>query len=117
MMKRSGLFITGLIIAGCCSGCMRLTEIQPEFGPPGTAVYVKCEGMFGDPSQQSLKWDCKTLCDPFSGAFTVPAADQGAEPGKHKVTLVDNLYGNEAFLIFPIFRIRQDIATFTVTAR
>lgn len=94
-----------------------MVEMHPTSGPPGTAVYVKCTGMFGDPAQQTLRWDGKTLCDPFSGSFTIPAVDQGGEPGRHRVTLVDNLDDNEAFLIFPIFRIRQDSSVFTVTSR
>jgi len=116
-MKRLGLFMVAVIVAGWCSGCTQLVEIQPDASPPGTAVYVRCKGMFGDPAQQSLKWDGKTICDPFSGSFTVPAVNQGGEPGEHRVTVVDNLDGNEAFLIFPIFRIRQDSTIFTVTSR
>lgn len=116
MKKLLTMLLSGLFLISCV-GCTQLVEIQPKSGPPGTAVYVKCKGMFGDPAQQSLKWDGKTICNPFPGSFTVPAVDQGGEPGKHRVTLVDNLDANEAFLIFPIFRLREDSTTFTVISR
>lgn len=114
-MKRMFSLLSLVVVLFFAVGCTQLVEIQPKSGPPGTAVYVKCKGMFGDPAQQSLKWDGKTICKPFPGSFTVPAVEQGGKPGKHRVTLVDNLDANEAFLIFPIFRGREDSATFTVT--
>ena len=97
------------------AGCTRIVQMDPVSGPPGTPVYIKCCGMFGDPAEQSLKWDGKTISHPFPGSFVVPAANRGGKEGKHTVTLVDNLDANEAFLLFPIFRWRWDSATFTVT--
>ena len=112
-MVKTCLYIalTGVLILG---GCTQIAQMEPTSGPPGTPVYVKCGGMFGDPAEQSIKWDGKTLHNPFSGSFVVPA---DSEAGKHHVTLVDNLDASEAFLIFPIFRMRHDTETFTVTSR
>jgi len=114
-MKRFFSGITLVIVLALFSGCTRIVQMEPTSGPPGTPVYLKCCGMFGDPAAQSLKWDRKTLSCPFPGSFVVPAVNQGGSKGKHTVTLVDNLDANEAFLIFPIFRWRQAYATFTVT--
>ncbi len=112
---RHGLVcLSGFIALFVMTGCTQVVEMSPKSGPPGTVVYVKCSGMFGDPSKQSVKWDGKTIKDPFPGSFTVPAVDQGGSPGKHKVTIVDKLDDNEAFLIFPIFRGREASATFVV---
>lgn len=97
------------------SGCTKIVKIEPTSGPPGTPVYVKTCNTFGDPTAITLKWDGKTLCDSFCGSFIVPAVNNGGKPGKHKVTLVDNFDPSEAFLLFPIFRLHHDTATFTVT--
>lgn len=94
------------------NGCTRIEKLQPSSGPAGSTVYVKTAGMWGNPIEQHIKWDGEIISDPFPGSFTVPAT---SSPGKHKVTLVDELDADEAFLLFPIFRKRTDSATFTVT--
>ena len=114
-MKRLFPYLALVTVLCLFSGCTRIVQMEPTSGPPGTPVYIKCCGIFGDPAAQSLKWDGKSLCDPFPGSFVVPAVNQGGKPGKHRVTLIDNLDANEAFLLFPIFRWRQDSVTFTVT--
>ncbi len=93
-------------------GCTRIVSMKPNFGPPGTVVTIKYEGLWGDPCAQSLRWDGKTISDPFSGTFVVPF---DATPGLHKITLVDKLDASEAALIFPIFRLRYAWDKFTVT--
>ncbi len=97
-------------------GCTKIVKMEPTSGPPGTPVYIKCCGMFGDPTAQRVLWDGKTVSAPFPGSFLVPALDKGGEIGKHRVTLVDELDASEAFLVFPIFRNRFSSATFEVTA-
>ena len=105
-----------VVMAGLwASGCTQIVEMEPTSGPPGTPVYLKCSGMFGDPCGRTLKWDGQMLCDSFPGSFVVPAVNQGGKPGKHRVTLVDDLDADEAFLIFPIVRLRHDTVTFRVT--
>lgn len=107
---RLALLVTVLLAAGCTH-----MEISPSQGPPGTTVYVDAKNMFGDPIEQSLRWDGRTIRDPFPGSFVVPAISQGGALGEHKVTLVDNLDSSEALLMFPLFRLRHCSATFTVT--
>jgi len=114
-MKRVSLFLSTLVVIAFMSGCAKIVSIEPTSGPPGTPVYIKTQNTFGDPAAITLKWDGDTLCDPFCGAFIVPAVDEGGEPGKHKVTLIDDFDPAEGFLIFPIFRLHHDTATFTVT--
>ena len=97
------------------AGCTRIVNIEPASGPPGIPVYVTCSGMFGDPGARRLKWDGKTIRDPFAGSFTVPAIDNGGTCGEHKITIVDKLDCDEASLLFPIFRLRSDSVTFEVT--
>ena len=109
------LYLSPLILLSLATGCTRIVKMEPSSGPPGTPVYIKCCGMFGDPAGQSLKWDGKTLSEPFPGSFVVPAVGQGGQAGEHKVLLVDNLDASEAMLIFPLFRSRWHSATFTVT--
>ena len=106
------ILLASLIIS---AGCTRIVEMEPTSGPPGTAVYIKCCGMFGDPAKQSLKWDGDVIRKPFPGSFVVPAVNDGGTPGKHRVTLIDNLDASEVFLLFPLFRFHQDTTTFTVT--
>lgn len=105
----------GLALVFMVGGCTQIVHMEPASGPPGTPVYIKCCGMFGDPAAQSLKWDGKTIRNPFPGSFVVPASDKGGTPGKHTIVLVDDLDASEAFLIFPIFRVRHAAATFVVT--
>jgi len=114
-MKHIHLGILAALMLSVFAGCTRIVKIEPTSGPPGTPVYIKCSGMFGDPCCRSLKWDGDTIKKPFPGSFCIPAVDQGGDPGRHTVTLVDNLDASEAFLIFPIFRVRQDSVSFTVT--
>ena len=116
-MKRRYLYLLAILATmTLTAGCTRITSCQPLSGPPGQSVYLSACGMFGDPAEQSLKWDGKVIRDPFPGSFTVPAIDQGGTVGKHKITLVDKLDVNEAFLIFPVFRTRRHTVTFRVTA-
>ena len=114
-MQRAIVFLMGLVLLLLVvgAGCTQM-EMEPSQGPPGTTVYVKACNMFGDPAKQSLKWDGDTIRNPFPGSFVVPAVDQGGEPGKHKVTLVDNLDGGEVLLWFPLLRVRHASETFTV---
>jgi hypothetical protein len=114
-MKREPLLLGVLVLVVWVSGCTKIVQIEPTSGPPGTPVYVKSCNTFGDPAAITLKWDGDKLCDPFCGAFIVPAVNDGGEPGKHRVTLIDNFDASEAFLIFPIFRLHHDTATFIVT--
>jgi len=110
--------VSAVLVMACgmlSLGCTQIVSIEPKSGSPGTAVYVKSSGLFGDPADQCLMWDGKKICEPFSGSFVIPDADKGGKPGKHTVTLVDNLDATEAFLIFPIFRMRLDSAKITVT--
>ena len=96
-------------------GCTQIVKMEPTSGPPGTPVRVTCNGMWGDPSDQVLKWDNDSIRKPFPGFFTVPPVEKGGTPGKHSITVIDNLDANEAFLIFPIFRWRMSTVHFTVT--
>lgn len=98
-----------LILVG--GGCTKIVKLDPASGPAGQPVYISSSGMFGDPASSCLKWDGDVISDPCPGSFVVPA---DAKPGKHKVTLIDNLDDSEAFLIWPIFRLRQDSVTFVV---
>ncbi len=114
-MKAKLLLMLVLSAGLVLGGCTKIMKMEPSSGPPGTPVWIKCCGTFGDPANLSLKWDGDSISNPFPGSFIVPAASHGGEPGKHKVMLVDNLDASEAFLIFPIFRLRHSTATFTVT--
>jgi len=107
---RSTVLVMVLLVTGCTH-----MEINPSHGPPATTVYVNANNMFGDPVEQTLKWDGHILRDPFPGSFVVPAISEGGAPGDHKVTLVDNLDASEALLMFPLFRARHCSTTFTVT--
>lgn len=113
MRCASLLLIVGLL--SISSGCTRIVKMEPTSGPPGTAVYVKCCGMFGDPAAQKIKWDGDTIGNPFPGSFVVPMPEKGGTPGKHTVTLIDDVDATEAFLIFPLLRIRHAQANFIVT--
>ncbi len=113
-MKSILTILTVVVTLIAMNGCTTIEKLEPASGPAGTTVYVKTSGMWGNPIEQHLKWDGETFSDPFPGSFTVPAM---TDPGKHKVTLVDELDADEAFLLFPIFRMRTDSATFTVTER
>ena len=115
-MKRIAPCLGLLMILSAATGCTKMVQMEPTSGPPGTAVWIKCTGMLGDPERLSVKWDGKTITSSFPGSFRVPAADQGGQPGMHKVTLVDELDASEAFLIYPIFRGREDSAMFEVLA-
>lgn len=86
--------------------------MEPKSGPPGTPVWIKCSGMWGDPCAHAVKWDGKTISDPFPGSFTVPEL---CRPGKHTITLVDKIDTTELSMVVPIFRMRHDWATFEVT--
>ena len=97
------------------AGCTRIVSVEPPSGPPGQCVYIKTAGMFGDPAKQALKWDGQTIRDPFPGSFTIPAVASGGALGQHKITLVDKLDSSEAFLLFPIFRLRTHTIKYTVT--
>jgi len=114
-MKQVSLLLSGALVWVLLAGCTKIIQIEPTSGPPGTPVYIKTQNTFGDPAKITLKWDGNTLCDPFCGSFIVPAVNDGGEPGKHRVTLIDNFDASEAFLIFPIFRLHRDSETFTVT--
>ena len=115
-MRTNILLLSIMLICACLTGCTRIVRMEPASGPPGTPVQVTCSGMFGDPALQSLKWDGKVLTKHFPGSFVVPAVNQGGKPGKHTVTIVDDLDGTEAFMMFPLFRLRHANATFTVTS-
>ena len=111
-MKPVITFSTLMLAVLMANGCTRIEKMTPTSGPAGSTIYVQVTGMWGDPAEQYAKWDGETISDPFPGSFTVPAV---CEPGEHKVTVVDGLDADEAFLLFPIFRIRHSSATFTVT--
>ncbi|MBN2210546.1 MAG: hypothetical protein JW709_04045 [Sedimentisphaerales bacterium] len=113
MKRASTLLIVGLLLT--VSGCTRIVKMEPTSGPPGTAVYIKYCGMFGDPAAQKLIWDGEVIRHPFPGSFVVPMPEDGGTPGKHTVTLVDDVDATEAFLIFPLLRIRHAQAKFIVT--
>ena len=113
-MKIIGFCLVVGMLFSSLVGCTRIVSIEPSSGPPGTPVYVKCEGMFGSPCCRTLKWDGDTICDSFPGSFVIPAINDGGDAGEHKITLIDDLDVDEAFLIFPIFRLRHDTATFLV---
>lgn len=104
------LMILALFIA--VGGCTRIVKLEPSSGPPGSPVWVKSTGQWGSPGGNTLKWDGKTLCEHFAGSFIVPAV---AQPGEHKVTLIDRVDASEAWLVVPLARIRHSSATFTVT--
>lgn len=95
------------------NGCTRIVKMQPTSGPPGTPVCLKCDGLWGSPTNYAVKWDGETICEPFSGTFVVPT---DATPGEHKVTLVDKVDMAECNLIFPLIRLRHDTEIFTITA-
>lgn len=109
---KSIIVIIALIGLSVGAGCTTIETVTPAAGPAGSTIYLKTGGMWGDPAENCVKWDGKTVCSPFWGSFTVPAV---CEPGSHKITLVDRLDATEAFLLFPIFRIRHDSITFIVT--
>lgn len=90
-------------------------EISPASGPAGTPVYVKSKGFFGDPVARCIKWDGKEISRPCTSSFMVPSTANGGTPGKHHVTLVDELDAAEAMLLFPLFRLRTRTVTFEVT--
>jgi hypothetical protein len=108
--SRSVLLIVllSLLIVG---GCTCITKVEPRSGPAGTVVFVNTENMWGEPGKTCVKWDGKTICNSFSGSFTVPAV---SGPGKHRITIVDKIDPAEACLIFPLLRIRHAMATFEV---
>ena len=106
------LMILAMIGLSVTAGCTTIETVTPAAGPAGSTVYLKTGGIWGDPAANHVKWDGKTVCSPFWGSFTVPAV---CEPGPHKITLVDRLDASEAFLLFPIFRLRHDSIIFTVT--
>ena len=114
-MKWCCALLSIVVFVALMPGCTKIVKIEPTSGPPGTPVYIKTCNTFGDPAAITLKWDGDTLCDPFCGAFIVPAVNEGGDPGKHKVTLVDAFDASEAFLLFPIFRLHHDTVTFIVT--
>jgi hypothetical protein len=114
MIKKIVFFGVLGIMFIAVQGCTHIEKIEPCSGTPGQAVYLKCYGIFGDPSEQCLKWDGKEICNPFPGSFVVPRGEDGGKPGKHTVTLIDKLDASEVFLIFPLFRMRMDSVTFTV---
>ena len=112
MMKRCFLCLIALTVFIAGSGCTRIVKLEPSAGPAGSPVWVKTKGLWGSPCDFTLKWDGETICKPFSGSFTVPAV---AQPGEHRITLVDKVDADEACLVFPLFRLRHSWATFTVT--
>ena len=114
-MKWCCVLLSVVVFVALMPGCTKIVKIEPTSGPPGTPVYIKTCNTFGDPAAITLKWDGDTLCDPFCGAFIVPAVHEGGDPGTHKVTLIDNFDASEAFLLFPIFRLHHDTETFIVT--
>ena len=113
---RTQVLLMGLTVAlAVGAGCTRIESIEPQSGPPGVPVYIKCSNMYGDPAGQVLKWDGEVLRDPFPGSFTVPGVEEGGTPGVHKVTLVDKLDLNEGMLWFPMLRGRRHTVEFVVT--
>jgi len=110
MKKGCLLILITLLVSGCVS-----MEISPKSGPPGTPVYVKCKGVYGDPVAQCLKWDGKEISRPCTSSFMVPSNGEEAKPGKHQVSLVDELDAAEALLLYPLLRWRSGSATFEVT--
>ena len=111
-MKKILLLSIGLVLIASTTGCTHIVKISPASGPAGTPVWIKSTGLWGDPGDCTVKWDGKAITETYTGSFTVPAA---SGPGKHKVTLVDNIDPCEAFMIFPLVRLRHSSATFTVT--
>jgi len=112
ILKKILLLSIGLVLIASLSGCTNIVKISPDSGPAGTPVWIDSEGLWGDPGDCTVKWDGKAITEIYAGSFTVPAA---SVPGKHKVTLVDNIDPCEAFMIFPLVRLRQSSATFIVT--
>ena len=102
------VFVLSLLVAG---GCTCIHEISPRSGPAGTVESVKADNVWGEPGKTCVKWDGKTICDSFSGSFTVPAVSQ---PGKHRIVIVDKIDSAEVCLIFPLLRVRHAMATFEV---
>ena len=114
-MKKAAIYTILVLAMVMGTGCTEIRNMEPQSGVAGAPVYVKCGCMFGNPAKRTLKWDGKTICNPFLGSFTVPSPENGGTPGKHRVTLVDNLDADEALLLFPMFRLRHDSVTFVVT--
>ncbi len=110
-MKKNVVLALVVMVMVLSCGCTKIVKLDPASGPAGQPVYITCSGMFGDASSTVLKWDGNVISDPCPGSFVVPA---DAAPGKHKVTLIDNLDCSEAFLLWPVFRVRQDSVTYTV---
>ena len=110
-MKQLCLILSVVSVIALLDGCTRIVKMEPCTGLPGTPVWIKSDGMWGNPDGQCIKWDGKTICRNFPGSFTVPG---DCRPGKHKVTLVDNIDSSELFLVFPLFRLRHNSASFVV---
>jgi len=98
------------------AGCTQIVRLEPSSGPPGTPVYVTCRNVFGNPVEATVLWDGHRVGHEFYGSFVVPEADAGGQAGKHTVTVIDDVDADEAFLVFPLFRMRHDTAQFMVTA-
>ncbi len=112
-MSTKFMMICGMIVGFIClNGCTNISKMHPQSGLPGTAVHIKAEGLWGEPTNYTIKWDGEIICEPFAGTFLVPA---DATPGEHTVTLIDNLDMAEINLIFPLLRLRHDTETFTIT--
>jgi hypothetical protein len=113
-MKKALTLLIVLAALATINGCTQIEKIEPASGPPGTTVFIKATGMWGNPMEQYLKWDGEIISDPFPGSFTIPTV---TDPGEHKITLVDQLDADEAFLLFTWLRFRTSSTTFTVTER
>ena len=111
-MKQFAVITVLLACLVAFSGCTRITKMDPTSGPAGSTIYLETTGVWGDPSEVYVKWDGEKISDPFPGSFTVPAV---CAPGPHKVTLVDKIDVDEAFLWFSLFRRHRHSQTFTVT--
>ncbi len=111
-MKQVLIILTFATMLVGASGCTCIVEMEPKEGPPGTPVWIKTTGLWGDPGEYQLKWDGDVICEHFSGSFKVPDV---CNIGKHKVTLVDKIDSSEICLIFPLARLRTSSKPFIVT--
>ena len=112
ILKKVLLYLIGTVLIASIAGCTNIVKINPASGPAGTPVWIDSEGLWGDPGDCTVKWDGKAITETYAGSFVVPDV---SAPGEHKVTLVDNIDPCEAFMMFPLVRLRQSSATFTVT--
>jgi len=75
-MKKIVSLVLALAVGMLSTGCTQIVSVEPKSGSPGTAVYIKSSGLFGDPAAQCLMWDGKKICERFSGSFVIPEPDK-----------------------------------------